>query len=773
MGSHLSPAEFMKQWSKARKPGKDMSRMVMFDSTFSLTGMNADDRIRIKPSQQLSVALGLVHELAAMGANVPAAVREQVKGYANVSETLGVEPALFKKIAQDLFAHKGQGLVVAGGLTTQTADAVQLQIAVNLLNSVLGNDGITVDHETAAFETRQGSSREVAQLITDMAAGKIKTLIIHNTNVGYALPADSGFAEAVAKVGMVVYTGNRNDETGRFADYVLPAGTSLEAWGDYQLQTGVYSIQQPTLRPLYDSRSFDESLLEWTQKSKSAPARAKAAKDWYEYVAAVWKSEVYPHAIDGKGKSFDDFWATVLQKGVVETSDRRDRTGSTRTVSTSVLNFKSPAVKSGLELVIFATPHVADGRYANISWIQELPNPVTKMVWDNCVSMSIATARKFSIKDGDKVELKVGDKKLVVPAHIQPGLHDDVLALSIGYGRRAAGKVADGVGADAYQLASFNNGQPVYAGLAASFEKTGEHYKLVSTQAQHILTDDIKDREIVIETTNAAWMKNPAAGVKREKVFSIWPTHQYTKHKWAMSIDLNACTGCSACVIACQSENNIPVVGKKYVMQGREMHWIRIDRYYKGAPEAPEVAFMPLTCQQCENAPCETVCPVIATVHNDEGLNDMVYNRCVGTRYCSNNCPYKVRRFNWFNYSKREEPTHMALNPDVTVRVRGVMEKCTFCVHRIRKVVDKAKGNADAGKVPDGTIKTACQETCPTDAIKFGDLADKNSEVAKLFEDARAYALLEDLNTQPRVRYMTRVRNADRKASASEEGEHA
>jgi MoCo/4Fe-4S cofactor protein with predicted Tat translocation signal len=775
LGTYLSPAEFMKQWSKRRKPGKEMGRLVAFESIMSLTGLNSDDRFRIKPSEQLDVALALLNAVLKESggtAKIPANLHAELKN----REVVGLIGAgEFEKIGKELWENRGAGLVIAGGLATQTEDAIDLQLAVNILNSVLGNDGVTVDHDGAPLQTRQGSATELATLIADMAAGKVKTLIIHNLNPGYALPKDSGFAAAIAKVPFVVYTGNRNDETGRLANYVLPNGTTLESWGDYELESGVVSIQQPTIRPLHDSRSFEDSLLLWAQSGKGASAHVTKSKDYYEFMTSRWQSEVFPKASEGKGKSFEEFWQTVLQQGVV-TLNNREAKGSARAVAGN-FNAKARSVRAGYELAIYSTQQMSDGRYANISWIQELPDLVTKIVWDNHLSVSLATARKEHFKDGDMVEVHVktaaGDKMVRAPIHIQPGLHDDVLALSIGYGRPDPGKVGKDIGVNAYELASFNGGNSVYSGIAVTkIRKTGEKYRLVSTQMQHIITDDIKERQIVAETTNAAWMKNPASGIERSKIFSIWPKHTYSKHKWGMAIDLNSCTGCSACVMACQSENNIPTVGKKYVMEGREMHWIRIDRYYKGSPEAPEGAIMPLMCQQCENAPCETVCPVLATVHNDEGLNDMIYNRCVGTRYCSNNCPYKVRRFNWFNYSKREEPLHMALNPDVTVRTRGVMEKCTFCVHRIRHVTKLGKEMRDGSKMVDGTIKTACQQTCPTDAIVFGDLNDKESAVSKLLEDQRTYGLLEDLNTVPRVRYMSRVRNAERSSENAKEGEH-
>jgi Fe-S-cluster-containing dehydrogenase component/anaerobic selenocysteine-containing dehydrogenase len=760
LGSYLSPVEFMKQWAKIRKPGPDQARFVMFDSMMSLSGMNADDRVRIKPSQQLDVVMGLLAEISRIGkgAGIPAAAATYLKGFSGVATQLGMEPELFTKIAQQLWDNRGASLVIAGGLPTQTENAVDLQVAVNLLNSVLGNDGKTIDHDSANYMTREGSAQDLATLIADMAAGKIKTLIIHNLNPVYSLPKDSGFVEAIAKVETVISTANRNDETAKYANFVLPNGSTLESWGDYELQAGVYSIQQPTIRPLHDSRSFDESMFAWVKAAKGAPARVASSETWMDYVKGVWRTEILPKAGKGTG---DEAWFSVLQTGVVVTGNR-DRGGSARGFSAGSFNPKARKAASGYELVLYPKSQIGDGRYANVAWMQEMPDPVTKIVWDNYVSIAPATADKEGLKQGDVVELKVGDKKVRAPVHVQPGQHEDVFALAIGYGRTDAGRVASGLGVNALDLVSFGAGKQVYSGLPVTFKKTGERYRLVSTQDHHVLTPDIASRQLVAETTNTAYQKNPGSGIHRHKVFSIWPSHQYSKHKWAMSIDLNTCTGCSACVVACQSENNVPVVGKKYVMEGREMHWLRIDRYYKGSVNAPEAVFQPMLCQHCENAPCETVCPVLATVHNDEGLNDMVYNRCVGTRYCSNNCPYKVRRFNWFNYSKREAPMHMALNPDVTVRTRGVMEKCTFCVHRIREATRAGVETRKGGPLKDGHLKTACQETCPADAIVFGDLNDKESAVAKLFADQRTYGLLEDLNTAPRVRYMSRVRNADR-----------
>jgi molybdopterin-containing oxidoreductase family iron-sulfur binding subunit len=775
LGTYLSTAEQMRQWSTARKPGPNMARLVSFESILSLTGMNADDRYRIRATQQLDVVLGLLYQVGVKLAKHPYATSgkaaEFLAGYASVAERLGLDSAAFAKVAEELWQNRGKGIVIAGGLPTQTADGIDLQVAVNMLNAILGNEGATIDRETSPAMAYQSSSAELQALLADMAAGKVTTLIVHGVNPAHALPSEAGFAEAAAKTPLIVYSGNYNDETGRLSNFVLPPGSPMEAWGDYELQLGVYSIQQPTIRPLYETRSLGESLHAWALKGKSPAARVAGSASWYEYVRGAWKADLYPKAAaEAKGGSFEEFWAGLLQRGVFDTTSGRRSRGAASVVAfkADALGTKAPSASNGYELALYPKVGIGDGRYANIPWMQELPDPITKIVWDNYLSVSPATAAKEKLRHGEVVDLAVGGKTARVPVAIQPGLHDAVFALAIGYGREGAGKVASGLGVNGAQLASWVGGRLVASGLPATIKKVGERYDLVSTQGHHQLRDakwEAKDRPIVAEATLAEYQKNPSAGIEREKIFSIWPEHAYSKHKWAMSIDLNTCTGCSACVIACQSENNVPTVGKKYVMQGREMHWIRIDRYYKGSASDPEVVFQPMLCQQCENAPCETVCPVVATVHNEEGLNDMVYNRCVGTRYCSNNCPYKVRRFNWFNYSKRPEPTHMALNPDVTVRSRGVMEKCTFCVQRIRKGTNAARDRGE--RVRDAEVAPACAESCPTNAIAFGDLNDASSLVAKLFKDERSFAVLEELNTQPRVRYATRIRNAERAGEES------
>ena len=764
LGTYLTPTENNRLWSQARKVGANMARLVSFESMMSLTGMNADDRFRIKPSQRLDVVMALISELIEQGrVSADASVREAVAGYKDAAHILGVDEKKFFQVAAQLAANKGKSIVLAGGLGNSAQD-VKVQVAVNLLNSLLENDGRTINYR-APMTTFKGSTKELASLIEQMKSGQIKTLIIHDVNPVYQLPAESGIAEALRKVEMVISTADRIDETAAFAEYVLPDHNALENWGDFEAQAGVYSIQQPTIRPMYNTRAFQDTLLAWNK----AAGGGKGAEDWHAYLKNHWNNEIYRKGIGKElgGGSFEEFWIKVLQEGAIDQAGRsgaRSAVSPARHASAELLRGSKPNGKSDIELTIYETIGLGDGSLANIPWLQEFPDPVTKIVWDNYLCVSPARSEKMHLKEGSVVDVKVGNKTVQLPVHIQPGLHDGVVAVAIGYGRKAAGRVANDIGVNAFQLASFKDGALAFAGQAVDVTKTHQTYRLASPQGH----SSMEGRQIVVESTLAEVLKDASAGIHKHKVFSIWPKHKYSGHRWAMTVDLNSCTGCGACMMACQSENNIPVVGKKYVMQGREMHWIRIDRYHEGNPENPDTVFQPMMCQHCENAPCETVCPVLATVHDHEGLNVMVYNRCVGTRYCSNNCPYKVRRFNWFNYAKDiEKPRDMALNPEVTVRTRGVMEKCTFCVQRIHEGKNAARDRGTPLK--DGEIKTACEQTCPTNAIVFGDINNPESRVAKSFVDPRAYGVLEEWNTQPMVKYLSRVRNGERVAAHAHE----
>lgn len=743
LGTWLQPTTFQKQFGVNRKAAADMNKLVVFESTYSLTGANADLRVRIKPSQQLTIAMALLNELRG-GVENGAAFKKAI-------EEMGIEKAFWDRLVSDLRGARGQTLVVAGGLNSQTEDALNLQLAVNAINAALGNEGSTVD-AGSTYPGLTGSHGQLKNLILAMEKGQIKTLIMGKVNPVYGSPLGKRFVEALKKVETLVSTSERNDETSVYADYLLPDHHPMETWGDSEVVSGVYAIQQPTIQPLYDTRSFQLSLMTWAYLANKGPKRLTENESYYDYLRAFWRSEIFSK--HGGGKSFEDFWENALQAGVVG-GDRLENKGSGRSLrSVATLNSLKPKKAEGFELVLYPTVMMRDGTLSNVSWLQECPDPVTRIVWDNYVSLSIGTAEKLKLKKNDVLEITLGDQKMNLPVLIQPGLHDDVLAVAVGYGRWSAGKIGNKVGINMYPWAKDTESGVVFSGIPVTAKKTSLSYMLANVAGHN----SMEGRKIVVEATLEEYLKNKAANNHNHPVWSIWGGHGYNGHKWAMAVDINSCTGCNACVVACQSENNIAVVGRKYVLQGREMHWLRIDRYYVGDPANAETVFQPVMCQQCDNAPCETVCPVLATVHSSEGLNDMIYNRCVGTRYCSNNCPYKVRRFNWFQYVKViEKPLHLALNPDVTVRQRGVMEKCTFCVHRIKYA--KSQARIEKRELHTDEIKTACQSACPTEGLVFGDLNDPKSKVSAMFKDERAYALLEEFGAAPSVRYLTKLRN--------------
>ncbi|MCB0364327.1 MAG: TAT-variant-translocated molybdopterin oxidoreductase [Bdellovibrionaceae bacterium] len=768
LGTYLQPVEFNRHFGQGRKPGKDMNKLVVFESLMSLTGSNADERYRIRPSQQVDVVMGILHELI-VGSKVSryandSSVTSVLSNYADVAGRLGIDPKVFTRVASDLWAYKGQSLVMAGGMTGQTAQAQGLQAAVNFLNTVLENDGQTINARGWTYTGYKGTSSDLTSLVQDMESGRVKTVIIAGVNPGYAAGA-AGFAAAMSKA-TGIYIGDRIDETGALAKYVATSHHEMEDWNDMEVVSGVYSIQQPTIQPLNDTRSLGDSLMAW---GKAAGwASFQGASNWYEYVRAYWKNSIHAqNRGTGIGREdFESFWYEVLQQGVFDTTSG-SQSHSARSFDTRALKAaaKSDRAAAEFELVLYPTVGLLDGSLANVSWLQEFPDPVTKICWDNYLCVSPKDARNQKLHEGDVVKVTVGNKTVEAPVHIQPGQADGVLGLAVGYGRSKAGKVANGVGVNAYDLASYGSGGVVYAGLDAKMQKTDKHIDLANVQGHH----SMEGRQIVVEATLDQYMENPAANIHKHKIFSMWSGHEYKGHKWGMAIDQNACTGCSACIIACQSENNIPVVGKQYVLKGREMHWLRVDRYFTGDPEDAGVVYQPLPCQHCDNAPCETVCPVAATTHTSEGINDMTYNRCVGTRYCANNCYYKVRRFNWFDYTKIEAPMHLALNPEVTQRARGVMEKCTFCIHRIKGAKHQARVDGREFKAED--VQVACQQSCPTKAIVFGDMNDPDSQVSKHFQDGRSYALLEEFMAAPAVRYQTRIRNTDQLKGGSDHGE--
>ncbi|MBI4412463.1 MAG: TAT-variant-translocated molybdopterin oxidoreductase [Deltaproteobacteria bacterium] len=754
LGTWLSPVEFANAFARGRQVEKGkMSQLVVCESALSLTGSNADEYLSVKPGDELIVALSLAHEIIVKkGLSFLAGradVAQTLNGYDidTVSRETGLEAAALRKVASALWKSRGKGIVLGGAV--KAANAVAMQTAVNLLNSALENDGATIDYSIAPSNQAGSSQASLNDLIAEMNRGNVGVLLIHNINPLYSLPSSWGFAAALKKVKTVVTIADRLNETSAASDFVCPVSHYLEAWNDAAPQRGIHSIAQPVINPLYDTRSFQDMLIQWGQLTFFA--------GWYDYLKAYWQDQIY--SAHNVAVPFGAFWEETLKKGVFEAIDRmekRDRLAPPRDLAPTALSMLTHRKNPGnFGLTLYPSVSLFDGRSANSAWLQELPDPLSKITWDNYVSMAPATAKELSLNEGDVVWLKGSRFEVKLPVHIQPKMHSKSLMAAIGYGRKNAGSVGNNVGISLAEAQSAGGLLQWGALPVDSIVKTGVQVRLATTQGHH----NVEGRPIIRETTFAEFRKDPhAAGAEMETLPTLWPRHEYKGYRWGMAIDMNSCIGCNACMIGCQSENNIPTVGKEQVLKGRDMHWIRVDRYYAGDMDQPEMNFQPMLCQQCENAPCETVCPVLATVHTEDGLNSQIYNRCVGTRYCSNNCPYKVRRFNFLDFRKElPQPLDLLLNPDVTVRSRGVMEKCNFCMQRIRSAKDKAKD--EGRKVSDGEVLTACQQTCPASAIVFGDLNDPTSLVSKLKKSPRGYHVLEDLNVGPQVTYLAKIRN--------------
>jgi molybdopterin-containing oxidoreductase family iron-sulfur binding subunit len=701
----------------------EMSRLYVAESALTITGISADHRLRISSSRIPALTAALAAQLAAGAAGGGG----------------DIDAKWVAAVAKDLKANAGKSLVVAGSHQPPPVHA-----AVAALNSALDNVGHTVRY-VPVKDVLRSRTDELKNLADDMRAGKVKTLVVIGGNPSYDAPADVDFKAALAKVDTRIRVGLVADETSEDCQWHLPQAHFLEAWGDARSTGGPLSVVQPLIEPLFGGKSTSEIL---------ALLESGDDKPGYDLVRETWKGAV--------GADFEKTWNRVLHDGLwkgseaAATTSRVDAKAAADLGKTLVASAAVPTADN-LEIVFRPSTVLFDGRYANNAWLQELPEPVTKLTWDNAAFLSPETAKTLGVADGDVIRLKVHDREIEAPVMIVPGYADYSITLPLGFGRTAAGRVGSGVGFDAYRLRT-TAAMGVQSAVRA--EKAGKKHPLVSTHEhwqQH-------GRVIVQEAPIEEYRKHPKLASEYESELkpqkALWKEYEFAEDpQWAMSIDLNTCIGCNACVIACQSENNIPSVGKDQVSRGREMHWIRVDRYFSGDKEDPEtVVFQPVPCMQCENAPCEQVCPVAATVHDHEGLNMMVYNRCIGTRYCSNNCPYKVRRFNFYNFTKdTPETLKLAMNPDVTVRARGVMEKCSYCVQRLNRAKIDAK--LAGKKLADGDVQTACQQTCPTDAIEFGDLRDGKSVVVARKQDDRNYNLLPELNTRPRTTYLMRLRN--------------
>jgi len=758
LGTWISGEEFTAQYTANRNykslENKKMSRHIQFESGMSLTGTNADTRVPIKLSEQGPALIALYNAITGQslpGGSLP---------------NNGTADKVIKLAAKELVQTKGKALVVCG------SNDVSTQILVNAINAAIGSYGATIDLDNPCY-LYAGNDAEFNGFVAEMGRGEVGAVLFLNSNPVYDAIDGKKFADALAKVPAKISFADRADETASLCDAIAINHNYLESWGDANAYEGYYSIVQPTINPVFNSRQAEESLLTWAD----APV-----KDYYQFVRNNWETKMLP-VLGIK-------WNDVLEKGVVSVAAKPAAAYSfslsLAAVATSIVNSSKALAKGGdqVELQVYENIPMRDGKNANNAFLQELPDPVSKVTWDNYVALAPKFAEKLKVKEFDVVTVKGGNGYSIdLPVLIQPGQAQGTASIALGYGREKVGKAGNGVGKNAFPFISFVNGTMQYA-TNVTITPTGGHYELAQTQTHH----SFEGRNVIREATFKEYLKNPAAGTGKgeegHKNYDLWDKYEQPGNSWVMAIDLNACTGCGSCIVACNVENNIPVVGRDEVRRRREMHWIRIDRYYSYETPSGDVTrekeiakledldhvsvvHQPMLCQHCDHAPCETVCPVLATVHSSDGLNHMAYNRCVGTRYCANNCPYKVRRFNWFNYWNdsrfdnylNNEFTQLVLNPDVTTRSRGVMEKCSMCIQRIQG--GKLQAKIEKRPLKDGDIKMACQEACSANAIIFGDANDPNSEVSKALRSERIYYVLEEINVKPGIGYMTKIRNTD------------
>ncbi|MEX2640374.1 MAG: TAT-variant-translocated molybdopterin oxidoreductase [Balneolales bacterium] len=749
--------ENVKRFSSARKvtgTGDDMNRLYSVESAFTLTGSNADHRLRIKTGQIPLFVNALAARLSESVGGLEA-YRNHVNEFS--------QHAWISVLADELLNNRGESIVAAG---TDHDPVVHSTVAA--INLALDNAGSTVTYHALPHAETGDQNERFAEVTRGLHAGEFHSAVILGANPVFTAPSDLDFGGALDGVAVSVSLSSHVDETARRCDWHVNKANFLEAWGDGYSYTGARSVIQPMIRPLFDGLSEVE-VLNLILTGGYVPGYDLVRETWQEFIP----------------QNFDNGWQTVLHDGVQENTSFPtvpvSLSNGFADVAARALAQPSPIDEDAIELVLKADPRVYDGRFANNGWLQELPDSMTKITWDNVAQISPATARRIGIPaernfgdlDAHKIRIQAGGNSLDIPAWVVPGQADNSITVTLGYGRTEFGRVANGVGTDAYPLRTTQN--PLFYSRV-QVEPTGDRYAIASTQDH----SSMEGRALVREASLAEYRDHPTfapdmvytpgevddEGISR---YTLFDPQDYPDHEpqWGMSIDLNTCIGCHACTIACQAENNIPVIGKREVHREREMHWIRVDRYFSGSDEVnPQVLHQPVPCMHCELAPCEQVCPVAATTHSDDGLNQMTYNRCIGTRYCANNCPYKVRRFNFFNYTQEflttgEDPevVQMAMNPDVTIRFRGVMEKCTYCVQRIQRGKIETKRLTDTKQPPDGTVKTACQQACPANAIEFGNLMDSQSQISQSKQNERNYLLLGELNTRPRTSYLAKLRN--------------
>jgi Fe-S-cluster-containing dehydrogenase component/anaerobic selenocysteine-containing dehydrogenase len=739
LGTWIAPVHFIPKYTARRKLNngeKGMLKHIHFESGMSITGSNADIRKKIKPSEEIMLLSDLYNTIAhKTGAETfPApSYREDLS-----------------ELADQLIASRGRSVVVSG------TNNIDIQIITNGINFLLGNYDNSIDLNNY-LNISAGIDSKMDDLVNDLDGGRIKALLMYNVNPAYDYPQADKFLSGLKKTTLTVnMAGCLNETTGK-AKFECPVHHFLESWNDAGIIPGQFSLSQPCINPLFNTRSFQDSLLKWSGSSVS----------WHDYLMSSWEKEFLPGSTITE---FRRFWDVCLGNGVFNYGypDKKPAFFKKDELSRVMKALKmTPA--EGYEVVFYESIALGSGVHSNNPWLMELPDPVSRLCWDNVAAISPKDAEKLGILDGHII--KTGEN-LILPAFIQPGQAEGTISIALGYGHTNSGPVANNIGLNVYPYVRMKGGNRYYGFTATRMENTLEESQLALTQVHN----SMEGRPIVRETNLSEYKNNPHSGNEIHEEYetvhrNLYPEIKYDGFHWGLAIDLNSCVGCNSCVIACQAENNIPVVGKEEVKRRRIMHWIKIDRYYSDDPDEPKVYFQPLTCQHCDNAPCENVCPVSATNHSSEGLNQMTYNRCVGTKYCINNCPYRVRRFNWFRYTNNKafdfntvsDLGKMVLNPDVTVRERGVVEKCSFCVQRIQE--KKLQAKLENRPLLDNEIKTACMQACPAEAIIFGNLNDKNSKVSKLFGSPRLYHLLEELHTLPSVGYLTKIRNDEMKES--------
>ena len=736
LGTWIAPVHFIPGYVSRRKPDngeKKMLRHVHFESGMTLTGANADTRKKIKPSEEKIVLTDLYNKIS-----------ERIGGAKLNSITYKED---LSELADNLVNSKGRSIIVSG------TNNVDIQIIVNGINSLLGNYTECIDLNNN-LNIASGIDSNMNLLTDDLNSGKVRALLMYNVNPLYDYPDSTKFLTGMKKASLTVNMAVGLNETVANAKYECPVHHYLESWDDAEIIPGQLSLSQPCINPIFETRSFQDSLLKWS--GSNIP--------YHDYLMNNWEKDYFPLS---NIPDFRIFWNESLGKGVFRYNVSPGKPLSFKKESLSrAMNISEIPEKAEFEVVISESVAIGTGMHANNPWLMELPDPVSRQCWENVAAISVSDAEKQELKTGDLIKLKEG---LVIPAFIQPGQAEGTISVATGYGHTNAGPVCTDIGVNVYKFITMNDGNRDYGFVVEKIENTLKQNQLALTQVHY----SMEGRPIVRDTLLSEYKKNPSSGNEFHNEFesthkTLYPEVKYDGFHWGLAIDLNTCVGCNSCVIACQAENNIPVVGKGEVIRRRIMHWIKIDRYYSDDLNDPKVYFQPLACQHCDNAPCENVCPVSATNHSSEGLNQMAYNRCLGTKYCINNCPYKVRRFNWYRYTNNKafdfntvsDLGKMVLNPDVTVRERGVVEKCSFCVQRIQE--KKLLAKLENRVLKDFEIKPACMQACPSGAITFGNLNDKTSKVSRLFGDPRCYHLLEELHTLPNTGYLTKVRNDEK-----------